>query len=99
MTEVRPRGKQSKLATSDTQAKAWRDAIPDIDDIFQCKSYDELSKIVNDWLGEGETPKESDHTSAGTSTSESDSSSSSQSTSNTSGYKNIDDAFADLMSE
>ena len=53
MTEVRPRGKQSNLSENSSHAKEWLSNIPNIDDLFECKSYDELSKIVNDWLGEG----------------------------------------------
>ena len=59
MTEVRPRGKQSNLSENSSHAKEWLDNIPNIDDLFECKSYDELSKIVNDWLGEGESESDS----------------------------------------
>jgi len=89
MTEVRPRGKQSNLSENSSDAKEWLSNIPNIDDLFECKTYDELSKIVNDWLGEGE--------------SESDSGSSNSTTAaspkGASGYSSVDDAFADLMAE
>ena len=32
------------------QAKLWLDSIPSLDDMYELKSYDELEKIVNDWL-------------------------------------------------
>ena len=92
MTEVRPRGKQSSLSDNSKQAQEWFNSIPDLSGIFQCKSYDELSKIINDWLGEGDTDN-SDNGAAKVSTSESGK------TGTASGYKNIDDAFADLMSD
>ena len=92
MTEVRPRGKQSSLSDNAKQAQEWFNSIPDLSGIFQCKSYDELSKIINDWLGEGDA-NNSDTGSAKVSTSESDQ------TGTASGYKSIDDAFADLMSD
>jgi len=48
-TEVRPRGKVSKLGTA-ANAKQWLESVPTLDDMYDEKSYDALSKIVNDWL-------------------------------------------------
>ena len=93
MTEVRPRGKQSKLTDNAKEATEWRDSIPNLDDIFQCKSYDELSKIINDWLGGEDNASDTAPSSSGVSSTESDQSGTA------SGYKSIDDAFADLMSD
>ena len=94
MTEVRPRGKQSLLSEAPDQTKEWMSNIPNMDDLYECKSYDELSKIVNDWLGEGESEYDSGASSASTASSE---------TNNTeqksTGYTNIDDAFAELMTD
>jgi len=92
MTEVRPRGKQSLLSDNTKQAQEWFSSIPDLSGIFQCKSYDELSKIINDWLGDSDVD-DSENKSSGVSTSESDQSGTA------SGYRSIDDAFADLMSD
>mgnify|MGYP003656021417 CR=1 FL=1 len=50
MTEVRPRGKQSGLSDNDSQSQSWLSSIPNLDEIYQMKSYDELTKIINDWL-------------------------------------------------
>ena len=94
MTEVRPRGKESNLSDNSEQASEWIGNIPSLDDIYQCKSYDELSKIVNDWISEDENtgsdgfdniPAASENT--GSSASEGKS------------YSNLDDAFADLMDD
>ena len=93
MTEVRPRGKESKLSSNGEQAKEWLSSIPSVNDLYQCKSYDELSKIVNDWITEGESTLDTE------SVSEAVSSDSGQSDTESTGYKNIDDAFADLMSD
>jgi len=95
MTEVRPRGKQSLLADDDNQASEWISAIPNLDDIYQCKSYDELSKIVNDWLGEDDT-SDSDGTENNFS---SDGTKSTKTSSDGKSYSSLDDAFADLMDE
>ena len=90
MTEVRPRGKQSTLSENDSQSQSWLSSIPNLDEIYQMKSYDELAKIINDWLGESDADN-SNNESPRVSTSESDQ------TGTASGYKSIDDAFADLM--
>ena len=90
MTEVMPRGRQSKLSTEKGQAKTWLGNIPDLDGIFQLKSYDELSKIVNDWLSEDEEGTGTEHTSAPSQTS-------SLKEEKSGSYGSLDDAFADLM--
>ena len=87
MTEVTPRGKQTKLSTNTKQAKEWLGDLPDVENIFQLKSYDELSKIVNDWLA-------GDEEDTGTEKFEKTKSSKSEESST---YSNLDDAFADLM--
>ena len=91
-TEVRPRGKSTLLSTNEEQASEWMNSIPNMDDMYQCKSYDELSKIVNDWLGSDDETVESN-------TSESASTNTSENETNSQGYKSIDDAFADLMTD
>lgn len=90
MTEVRPRGKSTPLTTDKSQLKDWMTKIPDLDEMYETKSYDELEKIVNDWLN-GEDEEEVQVTSNTTSSSGSDSSSNS-----TKSYKDIDAAFSDL---
>ena len=90
MTEVRPRGKNSPLSENTNQSQEWMSNIPDVMNLFQCKSYDELSKIINDWINEDLHDSEgTDFTSSRTSQSTGPSTSS--------GYKNLDDAFADLV--
>ena len=91
MTEVRPRGKQSNLSENSSNAKEWLSNIPNIDDLFECKTYDELSKIINDWLGEGESESDSGNRSAN--------SKSTPGAPGSSGYSSVDDAFADLMAD
>ena len=91
MTEVRPRGKQSNLSENSSNAKEWLSNIPNIDDLFECKTYDELSKIINDWLGEGESESDSGNRPAN--------SKSTPGAPGSSGYSSVDDAFADLMAD
>ncbi len=96
MTEVRPRGKQTKLSSDSSHAKQWLDSIPNLDDIYQEKSYDELSKIVNDWIN-GDDGDSSDGYSSNETTQTSSNSTNTE-TSNKN-YSSIDDAFADLMDD
>jgi hypothetical protein len=49
-TDVRARPKTSALSSDPAQAKAWLDSIPNIDDLYELKSYDQLTKLLNDWL-------------------------------------------------
>ena len=90
-TEVRPRGRQSLLSEA-KQAKEWIDAIPSLDEMYTCKTYEELEKIVNDWLNGDDSE---DSTDLGTSRGSQETSAEVTVTSNKK-YKSLDDAFADL---
>ena len=61
--------------------------------IFKTKSYDELSKIVNDWLNGDNEDDEGTEKFGNTDTDEKPKSSSGGKS-----YNDLDDAFADLMS-
>ena len=90
MTEVRPRGKQSKLSDESTVAKRWLDEIPDLDEKYTCKTYEELEKIVNDWLNGDDGDNDGyEHQSSTPTPVASDESTPKK-------YKNLDEAFADL---
>jgi hypothetical protein len=98
-TEVRPRGKQSPLSPQKSQMKEWLDSIPDLENMYEAKSYDALAKIINDWLNDD--TDEDDDTASGSSRGFNGSSSSSNSTTQTMDqkFKSLDDAFADLEDE
>lgn len=49
-TKVSPRAKVEPLSRDSAQAKKWFDSIPNVDDATNLKSYDEIQKIVNDWV-------------------------------------------------
>ena len=88
-TEVRPRGKQSGLSTDTTQAKDWIDGVPSLDEMYTCKTYEELEKLVNDWInGEDSTSDDNMGTTRG--------STENTSTEKNTKYKSLDAAFADL---
>ena len=102
-TEVRLRGKVTPLSEDDKAAKNWMDNIPNLDDMFELKSYEELENIVNAWLEGGDEESSSEGTTRGGSSSYSKKSSSSSSNNDefspdnaSSKYKSLDDAFADL---
>jgi hypothetical protein len=109
-TTVRPRGKATPLSSDADQIKTWADNVPVLDDLYTLKTFDELEKIVNDWLN-GEDQEDTDGTTRNapsnfstkttTSTTEAataaeESSESSGSPESTTKYRSLDDAFADL---
>lgn len=96
-TEVRPRGKDSPLAEDASQSKNWLDNVPDVNDLFELKSYDELERIVNAWL-QGDEDDDSTGTYHHSSQSTSSSSDDDSPDKANSKYSSLDDAFADLES-
>ena len=92
-TEVRPRGKATALSSETEEAQEWLSNIPDPSQMYECKSYDELSKIINDWLSEDDSDEDSEVAPTPSSTG----SQSNQGDQKASGYKSLDDAFADLV--
>lgn len=93
-TEVRPRGKQTALNSDAATSKQWLGEIPDLDDIYTLKTYDELEKIVNDWLNED---TDSIGTTRGETTTSTASATEDDAAATTSKkYQSLDDAFADL---
>jgi len=99
MTSVRPRPKSTQLCDDPKQAKEWIDNIPNLDDLYSCKSYDELEKIINDWLGDGaptERAFDASPSKSSAATVPTTSSSDNSGTSSSAKYKDLDDAFADL---
>jgi len=87
-TEVRPRPRPTALSKNSAKSKQWLNEIPDISELYSCKSYDELSKIVNDWLNDGDEDAVDDTPSTGTSRGGDGTTSKS--------YKSLNDAFSEL---
>jgi hypothetical protein len=58
---ITPRPKKTP-AGSGAEVKSWLSQIPDLDQMYECQSYDELEKIIQDWLTEGSLPDESEGT-------------------------------------
>ncbi len=95
-TEVRPRGKQSKLGENTKQMKDWTDSIPSIEDMYEEKSYDVLTKIVNDWLNGDESSSQNDFGTPRNETPQATSKPAQKTQNVDSKFKSLDDAFADL---
>ena len=105
-TEVRPRGKSSKLSERTENAKTWIGNIPNLDDIYTLKSYEDLESIVTSWLDGGDDDSDTATnlgTARGGSTSNTNNNNSdptktdtSQTDTGSKKYKSLDEAFADL---
>lgn len=96
MTSVRPRPKSTLLCEDPKQAKEWIDNIPELDDMYSCKSYDELEKIINDWLNDGAPDEQPFGESKSNSTNTSAKSSGDNGAPTSTKYKDLDAAFEDL---
>ena len=49
-TKTRASRNPSKLSDDAAQAKLWLDSIPNIDELYVPKSYDEMKSIIENWL-------------------------------------------------
>ena len=107
---VMPRGKASNLNDDTATTKQWLEAIPNLDDILQndLKTYEEVEKIVNDWINGG-APTDSMGTSrfGTTNTTTTATATAAPATAETTatteagsseGYTDLDAAFEDLLS-
>lgn len=92
MTDVTPRGKVTKLSSNSKQSQEWLSNIPNVEDLYTLKSYDEISVILDQWINGDEDENTSEGTEHPTSTTTTTSNSKSGES-----YSNLDDAFADLM--
>ena len=90
-TTVRPRPNPSPIHEDPSKAKEWLASVPNLDDIYSEKSYDELVKLLNDWINPGSS-LESSGTTRGASNDDDDS----VPTKAPSSSKKLDDAFAEL---
>jgi len=85
------------LVDNKQQIKKYLSEIPSMDDLFTLKSYDELEKIVNDWLNGDESETNDAGTTRGFSNNTVPNPPAPVKTADsTVKYKSLDDAFADL---
>ena len=96
-TEVRPRGRSSKLSETSESTQELLGQIPNLDEMFTLKTYEELEKIVNDWLNGTEEESSGSNDDFGTTRGGSSAEAPESATTNSSKqYKSLDEAFADL---
>jgi len=94
-TEVRPRGKQSPLSSDTNTAKEWIDSVPELDELYTLKTYEELEKIVTDWLN-GDDATSDDNLGTVHKSSSDTEDDTPVATDAVKKYKSLDAAFADL---
>lgn len=58
-TEVDAARKSSPLSSDSKQAEAWLEGVPNLDDMYRVKTYDELKSVLDNWLNAG-APHEGD---------------------------------------
>ncbi len=96
-TTVRPRPKSTPLASDAKQVKEWTDSIPDLDELYTTKSYDELERIINAWLS---GPEDETETTANVDVVRGQTAplTETAATATSTTFQDLDDAFADLDS-
>lgn len=99
-TEVSPRRKSSPLSTDPAQISKWMNSIPDLDAMFELKSYEELERIVNAWLNSNDgTVSDDDGAERGGAKAKPTPAVKPAAASKSSVHDDIDAAFADVISD
>jgi len=103
-TDITVRPKQSALSDDSKLVTKWLDAVPDIDAIMPLKSYEELEKIINEWVAGGEADTEAQGTERGGKTPAAEETTKVEVVAETKGvkkaakvHKDIDSAFDDII--
>jgi hypothetical protein len=103
MTDVMPRPKATALGTAD-QISEWTESVPELDDVYTLKSYEQLENIINAWLsGDEESDQETGSTgyvkNTPTARTQDNTTKSRRGDTSKNYGDDIDDAFADLESD
>lgn len=93
-TSVRPRPKSTPLSADKAKTKEWTDSIPDLDDLYSLKSFEELERVINTWLEDPDDTGTGTFHGASPAADSDELGDSAQPT--TSALKDLDDAFAGL---
>lgn len=59
-TVVDPARRPSKLHEDSDVAKKWMESVPNIDDMYRLKSYEEIESVLSNWLSGGEAQRQTD---------------------------------------
>jgi len=89
-TSVRPRPKSTPLSDDKAKIQEWTTNIPNLDDLYSLKSYEELERIINTWLSD---PSDGDDKPRGGAR---PAAAAEKKPTTGSTLKDLDDAFADL---
>lgn len=94
-TSVRPRPNSSPLSEDSALARKWQESIPNVDEMYTLKSYDEIKMALDEWINpeafsgtgtsRGQSVRDDDEDSVPAPKSKS-----------SAGSKSLDDAFAEL---
>lgn len=97
-TVVDCKGKPTRLHSDPDVVSKWKSQIPNVDDMYRLKTYEEIENLLNRWLNGDLTP---DTNSIGTEKNApvSTSSASSNDSTMSSTFSSLDDAFAELMGD
>jgi len=99
MTDVMPRPKSTPLGTK-TKIKEWTSNLPNLDDMYDLKSYEQLENIINAWLAGDESDGNDTDNERITNTKTTKTTSSTRTGNTNKNFgDDIDDAFADLESD
>ena len=77
------------------QIKEWTENIPDLDDVFSLKTYEQLESIINAWLNGDDADNEDDKQEVTTTFTRTNNTKKEKKEASDS-FDKIDDAFADL---
>ena len=91
-TSIRPRPNPSPLSEDSAKAKEWLASIPSLDDLYGEKPYEELLKLLNDWINPSTSQESTDTTRSANHDDDDDVPTSKP----TNSSKKLDDAFAEL---
>lgn len=99
MTDVMPRPKSTPLGTK-SQIKEWQGNLPDINGMFDLKSYEQLENIINAWLSGDESDGNDTNNERITNTKTTKTTTTTRTGNTNKNFgDDIDDAFADLESD
>ena len=95
-TSVLPRPRSTPLSEDTAQIKEWMGKIPNLDDLYSLKSYEELERIINTWLADPDDGESAPVTQRGSAPTATEKTAAAPAEPAKSTIQDLDDAFADL---
>ena len=91
-TSVRPRPNSSPLSEDTSKIKDWLDNIPNVDDVYSLKPYEEIKRALDEWIN----PGSSDSVGSSRGAPDDDDAPAQPKSKGGASSKSLDDAFAEL---